>query len=147
MSVESISIEQMARLEAEAQESKKAYEIKEVSSREELEFLKNDWAFTLVGMAPSEKNMEGMLKFIESHTPIFERKVWVTKGKLMNKVYGLTGSNAYADDLTIVSVPLSQVMFPDRLSLPKIACGGRWMWDVVQNDLRRQAEIDRRGKA
>ena len=105
MSVENISIEQMARLEAEAQESKKTYEIKEVSSREELEFLKNDWAFTMMGMTPSEGNLKSMLEFIESCTPIFERKVWITKGKLMNETYGLKGSHAYADDLTIVSVP------------------------------------------
>lgn len=130
-----MTIEEMERAE---QEEARTYEVRDVSTAEELEFLKKDWAITWVGLSTDKESIEALLDFVKKYTPIFKREVWISHGDLMNKTYGLTGPNAYPDDLTIVSIPLCQIMFPDNLSEPRIACGGRWMWDIVENNLARE---------
>ena len=57
------------------------------------------------------------------------------KGKLMNEAYGLTGSNAYQDDLTFLVIPdFYNPMF-------KLAVGARWFDDIVANNSIRQNAI------
>ena len=61
------------------------------------------------------------------------------KGELMNQIYQLTGSNAYPEDLTFVSIPLS--MFNNnigKLALVKFQLGARWLDDIVDNNARRE---------
>lgn len=64
--------------------------------------------------------------------------VYITMGKTMNELEGLTGSNAYPDDLTIVSFKLSEIDGVKYLILPMRMTGGRWMDDIVNNNRDRE---------
>ena len=71
--------------------------------------------------------------------------MYVWEGRQFNKLYGLTGSNAYPDDLTFVSIPLDawkpgQI---GRLAMTKMQYGARWLDDIVDNNARRQSELNR----
>lgn len=57
-------------------------------------------------------------------------------GAEMNKKYHLTGSNAYPDDLTFLVIP----HFYNPIF--KMSVGARWFDDIVDNNARRQAEIE-----
>ena len=65
-------------------------------------------------------------------------RVYVTEGKDMNAAEGLTGSNAYPDDLHIVSFKLEDITNWQVLTLPRLRVGGRWMDDVLENNRRRE---------
>lgn len=64
--------------------------------------------------------------------------VYITLGKTMNALEGLTGSNAYPDDLSIVSFKLSEIDGVKYLILPMRMTGGRWMDDIIENNRRRE---------
>ena len=53
----------------------------------------------------------------------------------MNDTYGLTGRNAYSDDLSIVSVTDINQM---KVTLPRFEVGGRWFDDIVDNNAMRE---------
>ena len=50
----------------------------------------------------------------------------------------LKGSNAYKDELTIVSVKLSDLSNVNAIVIPRFEIGGRWFDDIVDNNARRQ---------
>ena len=64
--------------------------------------------------------------------------VYITLGKTMNALEGLTGSNAYPNDLSIVSFKLSEIENAMKLAVPRFQVGGRWMDDIVENNRRRE---------
>lgn len=64
--------------------------------------------------------------------------VYITLGKDMNAAEGLTGSNAYPADLTIVSFKLEDIENVARLTLARFQTGGRWMDDILDNNRRRE---------
>lgn len=66
--------------------------------------------------------------------------VYVTEGKDMNAAEGLTGSNAYPNDLHIVSFRLEDIENWQKLMLPRFEVGGRWMDDILENNRRREEE-------
>lgn len=56
-------------------------------------------------------------------------------GSVMNRCYGLTGDNAYPDDLTFVVIP--EYYNP----MVKIQIGARWFDDIVaSNSIRQHAQ-------
>ena len=59
------------------------------------------------------------------------------KGSDMNERYGLTGENAYPDDLTFLAFPLDGLDV-SRLATLKVRLRDRWFDDIVMNDLRRE---------
>lgn len=62
--------------------------------------------------------------------------LYCIKGSFMNEVYGLTGTNAYPDDLHIIVVSdFYEVGF-------KFAAEARWFDDIVDNNSIRQHAID-----
>ena len=69
---------------------------------------------------------------------IFEFYTW--KGKLMNQIYMLTGSNAYPEDLTFVSIPLNMFKNIGKLAILKLQFGARWLDDIVDNNAHRELE-------
>ena len=101
--------------------------IKEITTTDELNALANKSAPTWEGL--SLEGLEEQLKHIDPEV----EAVFCT-GKTYNEAYGLTGSNAYPDDLTIVfltnwSIPMMEWKF-------KFGC--RWADDVRDNNLRRE---------
>lgn len=67
-------------------------------------------------------------------------------GKLMNEMYGLTGTNAYQDDITFFGFGILDFNEKEigHLALWKLQIGARWMDDIVDNNKRRQEIIDGR---
>ena len=60
----------------------------------------------------------------------------------MNNAYGLTGKNAYKDDLTIFCIKLEDIENVGAITLPRFEIGGRWFDDVVSNNAATQRELN-----
>jgi hypothetical protein len=63
-------------------------------------------------------------------------------GAEMNAYYGLTGSNAYKDDLHFLAFSLDGLDV-NKLAIFKIVMNDRWFDDIVANNAARQKEIER----
>lgn len=116
-------------------------EIIRVSSREELDFLYGDNALTVVGLCLEA--IPDLFNILKENTTVHRERVFITSGKLMNEQYGLTGRNAYKDDLTIVSVSLEDFDV-EPMILKRFNFGGRWFNDVVDNNIRIEKSQRRR---
>jgi len=93
-------------------------------------------ALTIEGLA--ESSIDDFLDWIEEHTKLKARRAYVTKGSLANSEWGLTGDNAYRDDLNIVSVKLDDMEDCKKVIMPRFQVGGRWMDDIKDNNIRRE---------
>ena len=113
-----------------------------VTTREALDELINDSALTWEGLKmDTENDYKQVTDWMREHgaNPKTEN-VYITMGKTMNALEGLTGSNAYPDDLSIVSFKLSEIENAMKLTLARFEVGGRWMDDIVDNNRRREEE-------
>lgn len=109
-----------------------------VSTKEQLDALYNQSALTWEGLSADEENLDAVKNWLEEHGAILENTeptFHIITGELMNDIYDLTGSNAYAEDLTIVSVTDIDQM---KITIPRFEVGGRWFDDIVDNNARRQ---------
>lgn len=109
-----------------------------VITKQQFEALYNQSALTWEGMSADEENLEAIKDWLCEHGAIIEGQeptfhiIW---GKRMNTYYGLKGSNAYPNDLTIVSVTdINQI----KIALARFGVGGRWFSDIVDNNARRE---------
>ena len=95
-------------------------------------------AFTFEGLdITNKKGMADLEKTLRENG--YNQKDFVVywfKGSVMNRCYGLTGSNAYKDDLTFAVIP--NYYNP----LIKLSCGARWFDDIVANNAIRQNAIN-----
>jgi len=99
-------------------------EIIKVENKDQLKFLYDNWAMTWEGLI--EKDFDLALKECGGEGA----KGYVMTGKTMNEICHLTGTNAYPDDLTIFSV------YPFKGLA--IQFGARWMYDIIDNNARRE---------
>jgi hypothetical protein len=109
-------------------------------TEEQLNELYNESALTWEGLSTSEDNLNAVMEWLEDHKAIIEGVepiFHITTGRLMNKCYGLTGDNAYPNDLNIVSVTNINQM---AIVLKRFEVGGRWFDDIVGNNARRENE-------
>ena len=107
-----------------------------VTNRTTLDELYNNSALTIEGLA--EKAIPDFLDWIEGYTPIKNKVVYIIKGGVMNMAYHLTGSNAYPEELNIISVKLDDLENPMKVAIPRFEIGGRWFDDIVDNNTRRE---------
>lgn len=62
-------------------------------------------------------------------------KVFEVSGEMMNRSYGLTGDNAYSNDLNIVLISLNDVEDIGKLPMRRFEMEGlKWFCDVVDNN-------------
>lgn len=101
--------------------------IKQLTTKEELEAMADISAPTWEGL--SLDGLEQQLKDIDPKA----EAVYCT-GKTYNESYGLTGNNAYPDDLTIVFLTKWSISTMDW----KFNCGCRWADDVRDNNVARE---------
>lgn len=106
-----------------------------VTTKEEIEELSNQSALTLEGLL--EESIPEFDEWIKQYTPTDKATYHKISGKLMNDSYHLTGSNRYPDELTIVSVSGIDL---GPVTIPRFQIGGRWLDDVIQNNLAREKE-------
>lgn len=111
-----------------------------VKTREQLDDLINDSALTWEGLKMKTnadyKNVTDWMAQFGAKPKT--KNVYITKGKTMNALEGLTGSNAYPDDLSIISFKLSEIENAMALAIPRFSVQGRWMDDIVENNRRRE---------
>ena len=108
-----------------------------VTTKEQLDALYNQSALTFEGLSSDEDNLKAVRNWLEEHGAITytEPDFHIISGEFMNEVYGLSGSNAYPEDLTIVSVTDIDQM---AIVIPRFGCGGRWFDDIVDNNRMRE---------
>ena len=108
-----------------------------VTTREQLDALYNQSALTWEGLSADEENLSAVRNWLEEHGALtnVEPDFHIISGKFMNEQYGLSGDNAYAEDLTLVSVTDINQM---AIVIPRFEVGGRWFDDVVDNNKMRE---------
>jgi hypothetical protein len=108
-----------------------------VTTREQLDELYNQSALTFEGLSADEENLNAVRNWLEEHGAIeyTEPDFHIITGAFMNEVYGLSGSNAYPEDCTLVSVTDIDQM---AIVIPRFEVGGRWFDDIVDNNARRE---------
>lgn len=108
----------------------------EVYTAEQIEALGS--ALTFEGLNVDDECLGDLFDWIEQYTPVTNRRVYITLGSTMNKLFGLTGTNAYPADLHIVSVDLQDIENSAKIALPRFEVGGRWLDDIIENNLTRE---------
>ena len=109
-----------------------------VTTKEQLNNLYEQSALTWEGLTADEENLNAVKEWLNVHGALLEDTepiFHIIAGDFMNTVYGLTSSNAYEDDLTIVSVTDIDLM---KVVIPRFEVGGRWFDDVVDNNASRE---------
>lgn len=115
-----------------------------IETRVTLDELYQSNAICLLGLAKGY-HME-FIDWMESECHVKFKptmKVFEVSGEIMNESYGLTGDNAYSNDLNIVLISLNDVEDLGSLPLKRFEMEGlKWFCDVVDNNEVR--ERDRR---
>lgn len=112
-----------------------------VTTRAQLDELYKDWSLTLEGLAPDEANLKEFLEWVRELTPLKRDDVYTIDGAVMNREYGLTGTNAYpGTGCTIVCIKRADMERPNAVTRPRFQIQGRWFYDVVDNNVRREEE-------
>ncbi len=114
-----------------------------VTTKAQLDELYKDWSLTIEGLAPDEENLKQLLDWVKELTPLKREDVYTIEGSVMNRMYGLTGTNAYPEtDCTLVCVKLADMEHSDRVTMPRFDIGGRWFTNIVDNNAWKEAEQD-----
>ena len=125
-----------------AEEDDKEYTIEEVGE-DKIKELADKSAFTWEGAFTTDEALQKIVDDFKESTPIqLPVHFYTWKGKLFNEIYGLTGSNAYPDDLNFLSVDLDNWSEMGNLPIFKMKVRARWLDDIVDNNAIRQNEID-----
>ena len=100
-----------------------------VTDKEQLKELTMAWAMTWEGLVESsfEEAMEDCCKDGVNGTG------YLIKGRDMNRICSLTGSNAYPDDLNIFAIKNFKGLAMNY--------GARWLWDIVANNGDREGYL------
>lgn len=105
--------------------------IKELKTIEELDELASMSAPTWEGL--SLNSLEEQIKAIDP-----DAEICYCTGHTYNEAYGLTGTNRYPEDLTIVFLKLPEGRSLDSMMQWKFQYGCRWADDVRDNNLARE---------
>lgn len=111
-------------------------ETKILTTLEELEDLGS--ALTLEGL--SENSISDFLDWIKEYTPLKNETAYIIKGKTMNNVYMLSGTNRYPDECNLVAIKLEDMEDWSKIVIPRFDVGGRWFDDIVMNNAAREQE-------
>ena len=106
------------------------YKTKEITTKEEIEFLKGVSALTFEGVVNDKENLDWLANWLNEHGALLENTELVfhiVSGKLMNESYNIS---AYPDDLNILIVNGINQM---KIAIPRFQIGGRWLDDVLGN--------------
>ena len=113
-----------------------------VNTKAQLDELEKGSALTFIGCINTDENIQLYFDWIKKRTAVKQERVYIISGWVMNNAYGLTGSNAYQDDLTILSIKLEDIENVGAITLPRFEIGGRWFDDVVSNNAATQRELN-----
>ena len=106
-----------------------------VISKAQLDELYKGSALTFEGFSADDENIDKFVKWLKEHSEISNPlPIHIISGQTMNINYGLTGSNKYKDDLTIVSIKNEDIKDLSAFIIPRLKFGGRWFDDIVDNN-------------
>ena len=111
-----------------------------VNTKAQLDELEKGSALTWEGHAVDDESLKKRFDWIKGYTPVKQERIYIISGWVMNNAYGLTGDNAYQDDVHLVSVKLEDIEHVGRIVVPRFTVGGRWFDDIVDNNRRREEE-------
>ena len=110
-------------------------EIINVDSKTLKELVKGS-ALTLEGLA--ESSFDEFLDWVKDIAGLKTRRLYVTKGRLANSEWLLTGDNAYRNDLNIVSVKLDDMENRNKIVMARFQVGARWLDDIRDSNAMRE---------
>lgn len=97
-------------------------------------------ALTWEGMSVNSGNLDAIVQALQAGNlltnPTQPVDFYVIKGADMNRIDGLTGDNAYPNDLNILSISLDQLT--DGVVMWRFQVDARWMDDIRDNNARRE---------
>jgi len=97
-------------------------------------------ALTFFGIVPEEAHL--YRDFFKQVTEIDETQpCYMYTGKMMNDHYGLTETNAYPDDLCIITFMPETFKNYMAVAIPRFQIGGRWFDDVVENNRAHEEDL------
>ncbi len=108
------------------------------ANEDKIKELASHSAFTWEGMNLDEQNISDIAqvfcseKLVKDGTEEITGYTW--SGAVMNEMYGLTGENAYPDDLPFLSFELDSFDGEGNIDVFKMYCGARWLDDIVRNN-------------
>ena len=111
-----------------------------VNTKAQLDELEKGSALTFIGCVNTDEEAKCYFDWIRQRSPVKQERLYIVSGWVMNNAYGLTGKNAYKDDLTIFCIKLEDIENVAAITLPRFEIGGRWFDDVVANNARFQRE-------
>lgn len=125
-------------------ETKKLIRIDDSNRKELFEAAYEGSYYTIIGCAGDLNEWIAGYRELLGDRGIGKPEQFTTfKGKDMNEVYGLTGSNAYTDNLTFLMFPLDGLVVP-KLAIFRLQAQDKWFDDIVDNNQRREEGISNR---
>jgi hypothetical protein len=111
------------------------------AAKEDLKYLETESALTVEGFPPEQLELIINSCVGEEILTAVPDEVYIFAGALMNSTYGLTGDNAYPDDLMFLSITSKYVNNEVAPYHPFRAQGRyRWFDDIVINNAKTQGE-------
>ena len=99
--------------------------------------------YTITGCGGDLKDWKDGYEQLLAEKKIGKPRAWYDfTGADMNAEYGLTGNNAYPDDLRFLCFPLDGLDI-GRLIVFKLIAADRWFDDIVDNNRRREEENEK----
>lgn len=117
----------------------KNYNLIEFTKYNELDKLFDTSAATILGAGgPIEDWIIGIQEWIKENQYGEAKTFYLYSGKLVNIKYGLTGDNAFKDDLTILSYELDNVNQDKygKYCIDRLQKGIRWFDDIINNSVK-----------
>ena len=118
-----------------------------IADENKIKELANHSAFTWEGMDLSDGNLTEIAqvfcdqKLVKDGKEAIDAYTW--SGAVMNALYGLTGENAYPDDLPFLSFDIDSFDGEGNLNVFKMSIGARWLDDIIRNNELNQQELDK----
>ena len=112
----------------------------EVTGENRAEIFKDlyqDWAATIIGLTPSDKDL--FVSFVDKQGEGFEDGAEVVHftGKDMNEFFKLK-NDPYPDDLNNYAIRCGHIKNVNALAIPMRQIGMRWFTDIVDNNARHE---------
>ena len=139
---ESVDNKSLLQLTEEEFNEKSRYELVQADS-DALDEFYEDNSLTFEGASASKENLDFLYNWLKDLGAIGDStlSIYTYKGNMMNEKYGLTGYNAYPDDLTFLTVRLDDMQDVSAVVIPRFQIGGRWFNDIVDNNRRHEGTV------
>lgn len=139
---ESVDNKSLLQLTEEEFNEKSRYELVQADS-DALDEFYEDNSLTFEGASASKENLDFLYNWLKDLGAIGDSTlpIYTYKGNMMNEKYGLTGYNAYSDDLTFLTVRLDDMQDVSAVIIPRFQIGGRWFNDIVDNNRRHEGTV------